>query len=121
MVLIFLISAMLCSFGFILFFCEFGQRVSAAFENIHDTISLAEWYAFPLRTQKLLPVMMIVAEHQISIKVFGNISCVRETFKTVSTFRHANNEVNQNTSFFSFFQVVNGGFSYFTMLRQFGK
>lgn len=86
MVLIFLISTMLCSFGFVLFFCEFGQRVSNAFEDIHDGIIRFEWYMFPLKIQQLLPTMIIVTRHQVSVKVFGNISCVRATFKTVSAF-----------------------------------
>lgn len=89
MVLVFLITAMLCSFGFILLLCEFGQRVNDSFEHIHDTINKFEWYMFPLEMQKLLPIMMNVADQQVTIKVFGNISCDRDTFKTVRWFQHA--------------------------------
>lgn len=86
MVFIFLICAICSSFGFILFFCDFGERVSNAFEEIHDTIAQFEWYAFPVKMQKLLPVMFIVAEHEVSVEVFGNVSCTREIFKKVSKF-----------------------------------
>lgn len=84
MVLAFLVCAMFWSFAFILFFCGFGQRVTDAFDEIHYTITQFEWFAFPLKTQKLLPVMMIATKQHVFIQVFGSKSCVRETFKEVS-------------------------------------
>lgn len=86
MVLVFLICAIFWSFGFILFYCEFGERVSNAFEEIHDTITRFEWYMFPVEMQKLLPIMLIVAEHDVPVEVFGNLTCCREIFKKVREF-----------------------------------
>lgn len=94
MILIFLICAAFWSFGFILFFCEFGQRVSNAFDDAHDTITQFEWYAFPVERQQLLPVMMIVASQSVCIKGFGNLSCVRGMFQKVSVLLHTGEDRN---------------------------
>lgn len=80
----FLICAVFWSFAFVLFFCELGQRVTNAFEEVHDTIAEFQWYAFPLKIQQLLPVMLNVTKQQVHIESFGNCLCIRETFKRVS-------------------------------------
>lgn len=98
MAVMFFICALFWSFAFVLFYCEFGERVSNAFEDIHDTIGQFEWYVFPIKTQKLLPTLLTVAKQQVSIEAFGNFACEREIFKRVSVKGQSQIYTNTHTS-----------------------
>lgn len=84
------------SFTQVFVICESSQIVGDRFNEI-DFYSQCDWYKYPNHIQRLLPVLIINTTQQpIYIKGFGNFLCNRETFRS----------------------VVNGGFSYFTLLRQ---
>lgn len=70
-------------FGTVYIICEIGERASESFEEIADEIQALDWYLFPLKIQKILPAMMVVAQQLVPLECFGNIFCNRETFKNV--------------------------------------
>lgn len=120
MILIMLLCEMFWSFLFVLAVCEFGQRVSNAFIEIDSNIDQLDWYLFSLEMQKMLIILMIIAQKPVRLDVFGNISCDREDFKAVSEIL---NKMKISLGYVVLpivcFKVVNGGFSYFTLLRKF--
>lgn len=63
--------------------CEIFERISGKFESINAMINQYEWYLFPTRLQKLLPIVLFHAQQPVSVKCFGSIPCNRETFKKV--------------------------------------
>lgn len=63
--------------------CEFGQQFSDAFEEVNDKIEAFDWYLFPSELQRMLPMIMVVAQQPVELKCFGSISAVREISKKV--------------------------------------
>lgn len=63
--------------------CEFGHKLSKAFEEINDTIDRLNWYKFPVQIWKCLPILIVGAQTPATISVFGSVSCTREDFKNV--------------------------------------
>lgn len=72
------------SAGLALIPCELGERLTGAFGGICDEIENFNWYAFPIKVQRMLPVILIDAQEPVVLKCFGSISCVRDVFKRVS-------------------------------------
>ena len=64
--------------------CEFGQRLSDAFDEINDIINQFNWYLFPIEIRKILPNFMINTQQPVVMKCFGCISCSRKQFKKVN-------------------------------------
>lgn len=64
-------------------FCHFGDQTTERFGVIDDQFYQIAWYKLSLNEQKLLPLAISVAQKEIYFKVFGNISCTRDTFKKV--------------------------------------
>lgn len=62
---------------------ELCQRVTNAFDDLNDAIDLFDWYLFPTKVQKMLPIIMINSQQPIDFECFGNITCSRESFKKV--------------------------------------
>lgn len=78
---------MLCgivAFTFVFFACELGQRVNDAFDEIKVTIDQFDWYSFPIAVQRMLPMIIAVAQKPVSLECFGSISWTREVFRQVS-------------------------------------
>lgn len=88
MILIALICEMLWSFASAYVACEFGQQVSDAFTGIDCVVKQFDWYLFPIKTQKILPTIMVVTQKPVSLNVFGNLLANRERFKEVSEIRN---------------------------------
>ena len=65
--------------------CEFAQRGCNGLNKINDVIDQFDWYLFPHKINRILPMIIIIAQQKIAIKCFGSISCDRDTFKKVST------------------------------------
>lgn len=63
--------------------CEFGQRLTNAFNEINDLIDQFQWYRFPSNMQRILPIALIIAQKPVSIEFFGSFSCSRELFRKV--------------------------------------
>lgn len=65
--------------------CEFGQRVNSAFQEINDLIDEFNWYTYPMEIQRISPIIMAAVQRPVTIQAFGNIVCIRELFKKVSS------------------------------------
>lgn len=65
-------------------FCNSGQEVSTAFEEINDEIYQCNWQEFPLKIQRMFPIIMIVAQGPVYIESTGSFVCNRETFNKVN-------------------------------------
>lgn len=64
-------------------FCEFGGKISAAFEKIDIVLDQLKWYWMPSDTRRMLLTILIVAQKPVELGIFGSISCNRRTFKEV--------------------------------------
>lgn len=42
-----------------------------------------DWYRFPIKLQKMLPIILIDAQQLVALDCFGSITCSREVFKQV--------------------------------------
>lgn len=67
----------------VLVICEFGQRMSDAFEAIEYTIDQFDWYLFPIEFKRMLPIIIANAQQPVKLECFGSISCSREVFRKV--------------------------------------
>lgn len=72
--------------GLILVFIasELGQRMGDAFEEIDFTIGQFNWYLFPVKIKRMLPMIILDANQPVVLECFGSIACTREVFKNVS-------------------------------------
>lgn len=72
-------------YSFILLFilCELGERLPIGFEEIGNEINNMNWYLFPIKIQRMIPTMQIMAQQDVQLMAFGNLPCSRETFKRV--------------------------------------
>ena len=64
--------------------CELGQRVNLAFDDCSEMVDQFEWYLFPTKIQRMLPIILNFSQQPFEIKCFGSTACDRETFKYVS-------------------------------------
>lgn len=109
------------SIACIFLFCEFGNMVTIEFEDLNEIIGQLNWYSYPNDVQRMMPIIMIVAQESVIIHGYGNIACVRESFVKVGLINNLIIQMVFITIFFIVNQVVNGGFSYFMVLREFGN
>lgn len=63
--------------------CELCERLTIAYAELEYKIEQFEWYAFPIKAQRLLPILMLNAQQPITLQCFGGISTNREAFKKV--------------------------------------
>lgn len=82
--LIALIGQTVWCFIFIFIYCELGQRVNEAFDESYDTILQFNLYSFPMEIQRMLPIIILNAQQSVEIRGYGDFSCTRERFKSVS-------------------------------------
>ena len=71
------------AFGMAFVVCEFGQRLTDAFNEINDSIETFDWYLFPLELQQMLSIILMVTQQPVELKCFGSISSARENSKKV--------------------------------------
>lgn len=64
--------------------CEVAERITNEFLEIDYVIGHFDWYLYPTEVQRMLPIVIIMAQQPVVIECFGSISCSRETFKKVS-------------------------------------
>lgn len=57
--------------------------MSGTYSEIGYEINQLDWYFFPFKVWKILPMIMMNAQKQVKFECFGTISCDRETFKNV--------------------------------------
>lgn len=110
---------LILSLTFVFLPCEFGYKLSEAFEEIDYEIDQMHWYKFPAKMWKMLPLFLVGAQEPVYLHVFGSKSCAREDFKAVCTncFRSTSKVV--ACHLVHIFQVVDLAFSYFMVLQQF--
>lgn len=72
------------AFLLVFFANETGQRFSDVFGELQDVIHQLCWYSFPIKLQRILPVIIANAQQPIAIQFFGSTVCSRDQFKRVS-------------------------------------
>ena len=75
------------AFGIVPGICEVGQQIYNAFDEIDDEIEAFNWYLFPLKMRKMLPIILMVSQQPVQVDCFGSIFVLREAFKKVSSVR----------------------------------
>lgn len=73
-----------CAFGFVFFSCEFGERLSGAFDDVSNCVGHFNWYNFPIVVQRMMPTVLMTTQQKIALECFGSILCVRKALKSVS-------------------------------------
>lgn len=71
------------AFGLMMIACEIGQRVNNAFDECSEMVDQLNWYSFPAKTQRILPIIINFAQQPIVFYCFGSRAAVRDTFKFV--------------------------------------
>lgn len=84
MPLLLLILDGIFAFTTVLIACELGHRMNSSFERIVFTIEQLDWYLFPIEVQRMLPMIIAIAQQPVTLECFGSIMCNREVFKNVS-------------------------------------
>lgn len=105
------------SFVMIFWYCEYGERICSRFDEINDVIHQTDWYLLPVKMQKMIPTILIAAQRPVLLMGFGNVACTRENYKKVKFISVPN--IKLVFMAILFFQIVNGGFSYFMIFREF--
>lgn len=71
------------AFGTVFVICELCQRISDQYDELNDIFGQIKWYLFPMKIQRLLPLIVMSTQELVSIECFGSIACDRETSKKV--------------------------------------
>lgn len=74
------------AFATIGYYCEHGQMVANNFEMLHEEYGRVNWYFLPIEMQKMFLVLMAHNNRLTTIRGYGNILCIRGTFKKVKIF-----------------------------------
>lgn len=74
---------LLYSLGYMAVICFFGDNVTRKFGAIGDTIGECSWYQLPMKMQKELLTMLIIAQKPVYIQGFSNTHCTLEFLKKV--------------------------------------
>lgn len=64
--------------------CELGERNGTLFCTFEDEINQFDWYQFPMRIQRMLPPILMIAQEPVVVKCFGSASCTRKQFQKVN-------------------------------------
>lgn len=67
----------------IFFTCEIGQQFTNTLDKFNMEFERMNWYLFPIKIQRLLPIVINNVQEPIVIECFGIISGSREQFKKV--------------------------------------
>ena len=63
--------------------CELCGRMCDGYDEVCNEIMKFKWYLFPLKTRKILLIIMPNAQKPVRFECFGSISCNRNTLKKV--------------------------------------
>lgn len=75
---------MFWSFGFILFYCEFGEMVTNRFDYFHSELCQCDWYLLSIEMQQLYLMFITNTQQSVNIRGFGHLLCTRDLFKKVT-------------------------------------
>lgn len=81
--LLLLLSEAGYGFGCVFLTSELGQRVNNAFDELCFRVDQFQWYLFPMKVKRILPMITMVAQEPVSLECFGSITLCREVFKGV--------------------------------------
>lgn len=63
--------------------CFWSDEVTFKFGLINGKICECSWYKFPMKTQRLLPVLLMNVQKPVYIEGYMNVRCTRESVKIV--------------------------------------
>lgn len=69
------------SFGSVFLFCEFGIKVTNAFEEFGDELYQCKWYSFSTETQQMMVTFLAETQDPAFVRGYCNIVCLRDSFK----------------------------------------
>lgn len=75
---------MFWSFIHVFMFCDLGEKVSNGFDTLNESIFIGDWYTLPIEIQRILPTILLATQKPVTLRGFGNIPCMRQTFRKVS-------------------------------------
>lgn len=78
------ISYMFYAFGIVFAVCELGERASGAFVEVNEIIEELNWYLFPRKIQRILPIILVLSQQPVSYECFASVLCNRAAFESVS-------------------------------------
>ena len=78
---------MFWAFGAIFIACELCERVSSAYSEINDAVNQFDWYLFPKKVKRYLPMIILNTQMSVTFECFGSIYFSRQTFKNVSIYQ----------------------------------
>lgn len=64
--------------------CELSQRLGNAFTDIYELIDQFQWYRFPTKVRRILPMALGFVQQPVSLECFGTFVCCRDAFKRVN-------------------------------------
>lgn len=97
----------LCTIVLVFFTNEIGQRCSDALGKTNDVANQLNFYLFPKKVQRILPLLLLDMQQPVVIKFFGSADCSREQFKKVSNLFSLVNYLFVNTRFLDFRKAIN--------------
>lgn len=65
-------------------YCEMGQQVTNSFGKIENTLTQMDWHLFPIETQRMMPMLLMVAQQPLEFMGYGNFSATRDIMKKVA-------------------------------------
>lgn len=81
--MIVLVTQMFWSFTLTLIFCEFGEKMRNAFDEIGAQFEYISWYLLPIVDQQKIPMIMSFNQMPVILRGYGSITGSREVFKQV--------------------------------------
>lgn len=72
------------AFGVMLIASEMGQRMNVEFDECSQMVDQFDWYLFPTKVQRMLPLILNFTQQPFVVRCFGSSACDRNTFKSAS-------------------------------------
>lgn len=71
---------------FTVLLCESGARMTNQFDEFSEELSRCDWYAVSIKMQRLYMIFFSDTQNPIKLESYANVTCERETTKTVIHF-----------------------------------
>lgn len=82
--MIVLLTQMFWAFILSLIFCEIGEKMSNAFDEIGGEFGYINWYLLPIVIQRKILMIMSFSQKHVVLSGYGSITGSRAVFKEVS-------------------------------------
>lgn len=70
-------------FGPLFVVCELGERMTYQFERFHQELERCDWHTLSIKMQRMYLVFVSDTQQTMNIACYGNILCLRDTFRKV--------------------------------------